>query len=54
LISESVHDGLLDHGVALARELGISCVVGCHDAWSRLADGMIVTLDGAAGCVETS
>ena len=52
LISESVHDGLLDHGVALARELGITCVVGCRDAWSRLANGTIVTVDGTIGTVE--
>ncbi len=52
IVSESVHDGLLDHGVALARELGITCVVGCRDAWSRLANGTIVTVDGAAGSVE--
>ncbi|HEV7557714.1 MAG TPA: PEP-utilizing enzyme, partial [Kofleriaceae bacterium] len=44
--------GLLDHGAALARELGITCVVDCHDAWSRLIDGMIVIVDGDAGTVE--
>jgi pyruvate,water dikinase len=43
--------GLLDHGAALARELGIACVVDCHDATSRLLDGMIVTVDGNAGTV---
>lgn len=36
---------LLDHGAAMARELGIPCVVGCRDAWSLLADGMIVSID---------
>ncbi len=36
---------LLDHGAAMARELGIPCVVGCSDAWSQLADGMIVSID---------
>jgi phosphohistidine swiveling domain-containing protein len=36
---------LLDHGAAMARELGIPCVVGCRDAWSQLADGMIVSID---------
>jgi phosphohistidine swiveling domain-containing protein len=50
LVSET--GGLLDHGAALARELGITCVVGCHDAWSRLDDGMLVSVDGAAGTVE--
>ncbi len=50
LVSET--GGLLDHGAALARELGIPCVVGCHDAWSLLSDGMVVTVDGDAGSVE--
>lgn len=36
---------LLDHGAAMARELGIPCIVGCRDAWSQLADGMIVSID---------
>ncbi len=36
---------LLDHGAAMARELGIPCIVSCHDAWSQLADGMIVSID---------
>jgi phosphohistidine swiveling domain-containing protein len=52
LVSET--GGLLDHGAALARELGITCVVGCRDAWSRLDDGMLVSVDGAAGIVETA
>lgn len=50
LVSET--GGLLDHGAALARELGIPCVVGCRDAWSRLVDGMIVIVDGEAGSVD--
>lgn len=49
IVSES--GGLLDHGAALARELGIPCVVGCHDAWVKLAAGMLVTVDGDAGTV---
>lgn len=49
LVSES--GGLLDHGAALARELGIACVVGCSAAW-QLTDGAIVTVDGDAGTVE--
>ena len=49
LVSET--GGLLDHGAALARELGIPCVVGCQDAW-QLTDGAVVTVDGAAGTVE--
>jgi phosphohistidine swiveling domain-containing protein len=35
----------LDHGAAMARELGIPCIVSCRDAWAQLADGMIVTID---------
>ncbi len=49
LVSET--GGLLDHGAALARELGIACVVGCADAW-QLTDGAIVTVDGDAGTIE--
>lgn len=49
LISET--GGLLDHGAALARELGITCVVGCEGAWTQLADGMLVSVDGDAGLV---
>jgi len=47
LVSET--GGLLDHGAALARELGITCVVGCVDAWTQLVDGMLVTVDGDGG-----
>jgi pyruvate,water dikinase len=49
LVSET--GGLLDHGAALARELGVPCVVGCRDAWSQLGSGMLVTVDGDAGSV---
>jgi len=52
IVSET--GGLLDHGAALARELGITCVVGCQDAWHELTDGMIVTVDGDAGAVYSS
>jgi pyruvate,water dikinase len=51
LVSET--GGLLDHGAALARELGIPCVVGCRDAWTRLTDGMVVAVDGDAGQITT-
>lgn len=50
LVSET--GGLLDHGAAFARELGITCVVGCTGAWTRLADGMLVSVDGDAGLVD--
>ena len=49
LVSET--GGLLDHGAALARELGIPCVVGCTGAWTQLADGAVVFVDGDAGLV---
>ncbi|HET7504948.1 MAG TPA: PEP/pyruvate-binding domain-containing protein [Kofleriaceae bacterium] len=50
LVSET--GGLLDHGAALARELGITCVVGCTDAWTQLLDGARISVDGDAGLVE--
>ena len=43
IISET--GGPLDHGAAIARELGVPFIVGCKDAWSLLHDGMIVTID---------
>ncbi|HMG56451.1 MAG TPA: PEP-utilizing enzyme, partial [Kofleriaceae bacterium] len=49
LVSET--GGLLDHGASLARELGITCVVGCAAAWAQLGDGALVTVDGDAGVV---
>ncbi len=52
LVSET--GGPLDHGAALARELGIPCVVGCEGAFSALTDGMFVTVDGATGAVYSS
>ena len=44
IISET--GGPLDHGAAIARELGVPFIVGCKDAWSLLRDGMVVTIDG--------
>ena len=49
LISET--GGPLDHGAALARELGIPYVVGCRDAYAQLSTGMIVTLEPSTGTV---
>ena len=48
IVSET--GGLLDHGAAMARELGIPCVVGCTDAMSLPAHAL-VTVDGDAGSV---
>jgi pyruvate,water dikinase len=45
------HGGLLDHGPALARELGIPAIVACRGAAGALANGDTVWLDGAAGTV---
>jgi pyruvate,water dikinase len=45
------HGGLLGHGVALARELGVPCVVGIAAARTWLADGGEVFIDGGAGLV---
>lgn len=50
LVSET--GGLLDHGAALARELGITCVVGCAGAWTQLGDGALISVDGDAGVVS--
>jgi pyruvate,water dikinase len=50
LVSESGH--LLDHGAALARELGIPCVVGCRNAWTELADGALVVVNADEGIVS--
>jgi phosphohistidine swiveling domain-containing protein len=52
LVSET--GGLLDHGAALARELGITCVVGCTNAWSLLDDGELVVVDGDAGTITAA
>jgi len=47
----SAHGGLLDHGAAIARELGTPCVVGCGGAWAQLSDGDVAYVDGDAGWV---
>lgn len=48
IVSET--GGLLDHGAAMARELGIPCVVGCADAMSLPAHALVL-VDGDAGMV---
>ncbi len=40
------------HAAIVSRELGIPCVVSVADACARLADGMTVEIDGAAGTVR--
>ena len=48
----SEHGTLLDHGAAMARELGIPCVVGCRGIHDALAEGTWVTVDGDRGTVQ--
>ena len=43
--------GMTSHAAIVARELGLPCVVGTHEATRVLATGMVVTVDGAAGTV---
>lgn len=41
----------MSHAAIVSRELGIPCVLGVKDATKRITDGMILTVDGAAGTV---
>ncbi len=41
----------VSHAAIVAREFGIPCVVGTHDASVRIADGMQLRVDGTAGTV---
>jgi pyruvate,water dikinase len=43
--------GMTSHAAIVARELGVPCVVGTHDATRVLTTGMLVTVDGSAGTV---
>ena len=48
------HGSLLDHGAAMARELGIPCVVGCAGALSRLERRRVgLEVDGDARAAST-
>ena len=40
------------HAAIAAREYGLPCVVGARGATTRIADGALVEVDGAAGTVE--
>ncbi|HEX9084011.1 MAG TPA: PEP/pyruvate-binding domain-containing protein, partial [Gemmatimonadaceae bacterium] len=44
--------GMTSHAAIVARELGLPCIVGAHDATRRLVTGMLVTVDGGAGTVD--
>ncbi|MFL6140718.1 MAG: PEP/pyruvate-binding domain-containing protein [Labedaea sp.] len=46
------HGGLLSHPAIIAREYRVPAVLATEDATTRLRDGQIVTVDGAAGTVE--
>ncbi|WP_433663200.1 phosphoenolpyruvate synthase [Nocardia sp. CA-128927] len=41
--------GMTCHAAIVARELGIPCIVGARTATTTLTDGLLVTVDGAAG-----
>jgi pyruvate,water dikinase len=43
--------GMTSHAAIVARELGLPCIVGTHDATRVLVTGVLVTVDGAAGTV---
>ena len=43
--------GQMSHAVIVARELGLPCVVAVEAATRRIADGVSITIDGAAGTV---
>jgi pyruvate,water dikinase len=40
------------HPAIAAREYGIPCVLGCRGITADLADGTLITVDGAAGTVQ--
>jgi len=44
--------GLLSHGAVVAREIGIPAVVGTAHATTRIPDGALIEVDGAAGLVR--
>ncbi len=43
--------GVTCHAAIASRELGVPCIVGAHDATTRLHTGEVVTVDGARGTV---
>ncbi|MCL2711952.1 MAG: phosphoenolpyruvate synthase [Methanomassiliicoccaceae archaeon] len=43
--------GMTCHAAIISRELGTPCIVGTGNGTSVLRDGMVVTVDGAAGTV---
>jgi pyruvate,water dikinase len=43
--------GMTSHAAIVARELGLPCIVGAHDATRALSTGLLVSVDGSAGTV---
>ncbi|MBI4116779.1 phosphoenolpyruvate synthase [Candidatus Pacearchaeota archaeon] len=43
--------GLTAHAAIVSREMGIPCIVGTHEATTKLTEGEIVTVDGFRGKV---
>ena len=43
--------GMTSHAAIVARELGLPCIVGAHDATRVLTTGLVVTVDGSAGTI---
>ncbi len=43
--------GMTSHAAIVARELGVPCVVGTHEATRKLTTGNVITVDGGAGTV---
>ncbi len=43
--------GMTSHAAIVARELGLPCIVGTHNATRVLATGNVVTVDGQVGAV---
>ena len=43
--------GMTSHAAIVARELGLPCIVGAHDATRVLTTGLMVTVDGSTGTI---
>ncbi|MGE0541152.1 MAG: putative PEP-binding protein [Dehalococcoidia bacterium] len=43
--------GMTSHAAIVSREMGVPCIVGTRKATTILTDGMVVTVDAAAGVV---
>lgn len=44
--------GLMTHGAVIAREYGLTAVVGVEGATERIRDGQRIRVDGTRGYVE--